>query len=103
MNLFAGLTEEIFMLVIVVYDISDDRRRLKLSSFLEGYGRRVQESVFECFIELHEMQKLYRRIQKRVKPELDNVRLYWVSSDALSKTLTIGSPLPEPPPEVYII
>jgi CRISPR-associated protein Cas2 len=38
------------MLVLVVYDIADDRRRLKLANFLEGHGRRVQESVFECFI-----------------------------------------------------
>jgi CRISPR-associated protein Cas2 len=73
MNLFGGLTEGISMLVLVVYDISDDRRRLKLSTFLEGYGRRVQESVFECFIDLNEMKKLYCRIQKKVKPELDNV------------------------------
>jgi CRISPR-associated protein Cas2 len=91
------------MLVVVVYDIADDRRRLKLSNFLEGFGRRVQESVFGCFIDHNEMQKLYRRVQSRVKPELDNVRFYWVPSDALPKTLTIGSPLPEPPPEVYII
>ena len=44
------------MLVLVVYDIADDRRRGKLSDFLEGYGRRVQESVFECFIGLAQMQ-----------------------------------------------
>jgi CRISPR-associated protein Cas2 len=35
------------MLVVVVYDIADDKRRLKLANFLEGYGRRVQESAFE--------------------------------------------------------
>jgi CRISPR-associated protein Cas2 len=91
------------MLVIVVYDIADDRRRLKLSNFLEGFGRRVQESVFECFIDLDEMQKLYRRVRKQVKPELDNGRFYWVPSDALPKTLTIGSLQPEPPPNLYII
>jgi CRISPR-associated protein Cas2 len=91
------------MLVLVVYDISDDRRRLKLSNFLEGFGRRVQESVFECFLELSDMQKLFQRVQKKVKPELDNVRFYWIPSDALPKTLTIGSPLPSPPPRVYII
>jgi CRISPR-associated protein Cas2 len=101
-----GLSEQYWdkpMLVVVVYDIADDRRRLRLSNFLEGFGRRVQESVFECFIDLDEMQKLYKRVQKQVKSDLDNVRFYWVPSDALPKTLTIGSQLPEPPPEVYII
>ena len=91
------------MLVVVVYDIADARRRLKLSNFLEGFGYRVQESVFECFIELDEMQKLHKRVLKQVKPEFDNVRFYWVPSDAVPKTLTIGSQKPKPPPEVHII
>jgi len=47
------------MLVVVVYDIPDDKRRTKLSKFLEGYGRRTQFSVFECFLSLEEMRELY--------------------------------------------
>jgi len=91
------------MLVLVVYDVSDDKRRLKLSNFLEGYGRRVQESVFECFISLDQMKKLHAQVKKRVKPDVDNVRFYWIPSDALPKALAIGSELPKPPPNVYII
>jgi CRISPR-associated protein Cas2 len=90
------------MLVLVVYDIADDRRRTKLSDFLEGYGRRVQESVFECFLSLAEMQKLHQRVQRRVKTQEDNVRFYWVPADAVERTLTIGSSPPEPPPNFYI-
>lgn len=33
---------------IVVYDIEDDRERLRVGKLLEGFGRRVQKSVFEC-------------------------------------------------------
>ncbi|NJR61336.1 MAG: CRISPR-associated endonuclease Cas2 [Cyanobacteria bacterium CRU_2_1] len=91
------------MMVLVVYDIPDDRRRQKLADFLEGYGRRVQKSVFECFLSLEKMQKLYQQIQYRVKAEEDNVRFYWVPSDALGKTLAIGSLPPQPPPDLYII
>jgi CRISPR-associated protein Cas2 len=91
------------MLVLVVYDIPDDKRRTKLAAFLEGYGRRVQESVFECFLSLAEMEQLYRQIGRRVKSDEDNVRLYWVPADALPRTLAIGSPPPDPPPDVYII
>lgn len=91
------------MLVLVVYDIADDKRRTKLATFLEGYGRRVQYSVFECFLSLMDMQKLHHQIAKRVKPDKDNVRLYWVPVDAIPRTLTIGSLPPEPPPESYII
>jgi len=91
------------MLVLVVYDIPDDKRRLKLSNFLEGYGRRVQYSVFECFLSLEEMRQLHQKVQKRVKPAEDSVRFYWISQEAVSRVLTIGSPPPEKPPEVYII
>lgn len=91
------------MLVLIVYDIPDNKRRQKLATFLEGYGRRVQKSVFECFISLAEMQKLYALVERRVKPAEDNVRFYWIAADALPRTLTIGSSGPEPPPQLYII
>jgi len=91
------------MLILVVYDIPDDKRRLKLSNFLEGHGRRVQQSVFECFLSLEKLEKLHQQVKKRVKPEEDNVRFYWIPADAVPRTLTIGSPPPEPPPEVYIL
>lgn len=91
------------MLVVVVYDIPDDNRRTKLSNFLEGYGRRVQYSVFECFLSLEEMRSLHQKIEKRVKPTEDNVRFYWISAEAVSRVLTIGSSTPESPPNIYII
>ena len=91
------------MLVIVVYDIPDNKRRKKVSDFLEGYGRRVQYSVFECFISLEEMRSLYEKIKKRVKSEEDNVRFYWISTEAVTRSLTIGSELPQQPPNYYVI
>jgi CRISPR-associated protein Cas2 len=91
------------MLIVVVYDIADDKRRLKLSNFLEGHGRRVQESVFECFMSLDEMRRLHKKICRRVKPLEDNVRFYWLAADAAAKVLTIGSEPPSAPPEAYII
>ena len=91
------------MLVLIVYDIPNDKRRNKLATFLEGYGRRVQYSVFECFLELGEMRELHQKLQTRVNEEEDNVRLYWISKDALSRVLTIGSDRPQEPPATYIV
>ena len=91
------------MLVLVVYDISDTKRRTKLSKFLEGYGRRVQFSVFECFLSLDEMKRLHGEVLGRVKPKEDNVRFYWIAADAVPRTLTIGSVPPKEPPNVYIL
>ncbi|NJM73506.1 MAG: CRISPR-associated endonuclease Cas2 [Scytonema sp. RU_4_4] len=91
------------MLVLVVYDIPDDKRRTKLSNFLEGYGRRVQLSVFECFLSLEEMRELHEKVKKLVKPVEDNVRFYWISQEAVSRVLTIGGETPQPPPKYYVI
>lgn len=91
------------MLVLVVYDIPNNKRRLKLSNFLEGHGRRVQDSVFECFLSLDEMRQLHQKIEKRVKADEDDVRFYWISKDAISRVLAIGSSPPQEPPNAYII
>lgn len=91
------------MLVVVVYDIPNDRRRTRLSNFLEGYGQRVQFSVFECFLNLEEMRQLFEKAKKIVKPAEDNVRFYWISQDAVSRVLTIGSEIPTSPPKYYVI
>lgn len=91
------------MLVVVVYDIPDDKRRSKLSNFLEGYGRRIQLSVFECFLNLSEMQQLYDDVKKRVKASEDNVRFYWISQEAVNRVLTIGGESPQAPPKYYVI
>ncbi len=91
------------MLVVVVYDIPHDKRRTKLSNFLEGYGRRVQYSVFECFLSLEEMRRLFEKSKKLVKPSEDNVRFYWISQEAVERVLTIGSVEPTSPPKYYVI
>ena len=91
------------MLVLVTYDISDNKRRTRLATFLEGYGRRVQKSVFECFLNQDEMQDLHQRIQRRVNPEEDSVRFYWLTPQSVAKSLVIGGEPPTPPPSVYIV
>lgn len=91
------------MLVLVIYDIPDNKRRKKLSDFLEGYGRRVQLSAFECFLTLGEMRKLHDQLAKRVLLAEDDVRLYWINADAMPRTLTLGSLPPQPPPDAYVL
>ena len=37
-------------IVLVIYDITDDKRRTKMVRCLERYGVRVQKSAFEAFL-----------------------------------------------------
>ena len=48
------------MLYLIAYDISIDARRTKLAELLEGFGQRVQRSVFECDLNEREYQGLER-------------------------------------------
>lgn len=45
-------------LVLIIYDIIDNRRRTQFSKFLLSYGVRIQKSAFEAYIN----QKLYDKL-----------------------------------------
>ena len=59
MGLYFNLSEEErefakqkTMFCLIIYDIRSNKRRLKLSKLLEGYGVRVQKSCQEMIISL---------------------------------------------------
>jgi CRISPR-associated protein Cas2 len=64
------------MFVVVAYDITHDRRRLRVMKKMKGYGEHVQESVFECDVNPAVYRKLIQDLRKLIKPEEDNVRIY---------------------------
>ena len=69
------------MLVIVCYDVNTEtregRRRLRrVAKVCEGTGQRVQKSVFECRIDLMQMEALEARLVAAVNLEQDCLRLY---------------------------
>lgn len=66
-------------LVLIIYDIIDNKRRLKMVKLLESYGRRVQKSAFEVLVTNTMYNDMISGIQK-VMAEEDNVRLYRLNS-----------------------
>lgn len=62
-------------LVVIIYDISDNKRRVKLSKYLQGFGFRVQRSAFEAIIDKKTYNKLIKGIPKLISTE-DNVKAY---------------------------
>jgi CRISPR-associated protein Cas2 len=72
------------MLVIVCYDVNTEtkagRRRLRrIAKVCESTGQRVQKSVFECQVNLMQMEDLERRLLAEVDLKEDNLRLYRMS------------------------
>ncbi len=78
------------LLYVVAYDIPCDKRRKKVSDLLEGYGQRVQLSVFECVLTAHKYDELRRRLNKQVKLAEDSVRFYPLSKHTLAQVETWG-------------
>jgi CRISPR-associated protein Cas2 len=91
------------VLYVVTYDIPSDKRRQKVAKLLEGYGRRVQYSVFECLLSEVKYEELQKRLWRRVKLEEDSVRFYPLSQHTLGRVVLWGGvALTEVPGSVII-
>lgn len=61
--------------VLVIYDIVENKKRVKLSKLLQGYGFRIQKSAFEAVI----TKKKYKKLLKELMPfgnADDSIRVY---------------------------
>jgi len=67
------------MFYLVCYDIVNNRRRTKVSNFLQGYGLRVQKSVFECVLSPDQYKTVQKRLHKLIKEQEDQIRFYPMS------------------------
>ena len=92
------------MFYVIVYDITDDKRRKKVAELLEGYGERVQYSVFECVLNKRQYQQLAHRLKKRINLEEDSIRIYPVTKSSLqqSQTWGVGKQITKPPRSTII-
>ncbi|GAA6614989.1 MULTISPECIES: CRISPR-associated endonuclease Cas2 [Nostocales] len=92
------------MLYVVAYDIPCDKRRKKVSDLLEGYGKRVQYSVFECQLPPSKYKELCQRLKKKVKLAEDSVRFYPLSQHTWGQVETwgVGPPVTELPGSIIV-
>ena len=63
------------MLIIVSYDIVDDKRRTKLAKKLCDFGKRVQYSVFECDLSKEQLKDMTQKALKQINLEEDSLRI----------------------------
>ena len=69
------------MLVIVCYDVNTEtregRRRLRrVAKLCEATGQRVQKSVFECQIDLAQLETLERKLRAEIEETQECLRIY---------------------------
>ena len=89
--------------VLVVYDISNDRRRTKLHNLLLDYGSPVQYSVFECLLEAGRFEKMKAAVRKVTRPKKDNVRYYWLCAGCAAKIEAPGGEIVTEPPGAVVV
>ena len=61
--------------VLIIYDIVSNKRRIKFSKLLKGYGFRVQKSSFEAYIKKNIFNKLLKEIEN-FAIKTDTIRVY---------------------------
>ena len=69
------------MEVLITYDVSTEtaagRKRLRqVAKACEGYGQRVQKSVFECIVNAAQLEALRATLERIVDPAQDSLRIY---------------------------
>lgn len=83
--------------LLITYDVNTttpagQARLRKVAKICEGYGHRVQKSVFEVVCKETEKLKLVAELNKVIETALDSIRIYHLPTQALDNVEHIGLP-----------
>ena len=77
--------------IVVVYDIVDDKTRRIVGDILEGFGRCVNRSVFECQIRnSKQRKKLEESLTREINVKIDSLRIYTICSNCMQSATVLG-------------
>ena len=77
-------------IVLVIYDITDDRRRTRMVKCLERYGIRVQKSAFEAFLTEKKYERMMELTSGLIDPVTDSLRVYLLANHTSVRSWGIG-------------
>ncbi|MCL7419490.1 MAG: CRISPR-associated endonuclease Cas2 [Methylobacter sp.] len=83
------------MLILVSYDVSTEtpqgRRRLRrVAKTCLNYGQRVQKSVFECKVNLAQMETLKTKLLDEIDEGEDSLRIYRIIEPLEKNVMEFG-------------
>ena len=83
------------MLVLITYDVNTENaagktRLRKVAKQCVNYGRRVQNSVFECLLDNAQCITLKAILADIIDPEKDSLRIYYLGNKYQTKIEHIG-------------
>ena len=62
-------------IVLIIYDIVDNKMRLKMVKCLERYGVRVQKSAFEALLNRKQYDIMIRQCSRLINTVIDYLRI----------------------------
>ena len=95
--------KESYFMIIVSYDISNDKKRRHFQKFIEKFGHRLQYSVYEMENSDRILNNVVTQIENKFSKqfdESDSVLIFMLSSSC--KTIKYGFPRHEDK-ELYIV
>ncbi len=83
------------MLVLITYDVNTEtsagKKRLRqVAKQCVNYGRRVQNSVFECILDNAQCVALKEKLSSIIDEEVDSLRFYYLGNQYKTKIEHIG-------------
>jgi CRISPR-associated protein Cas2 len=83
-------------LILVAYDVStvtaQGRRRLRrVAKVCQNYGQRVQNSVFECWVDAAQWVTLRAAVSAEIDPESDSLRFYFLGDRWRGRVEHVGA------------
>ena len=78
-------------MVVICFDVCDDRRLYRVARELGNFGSRVQKSLFECHLNKEQLTDLQQRLAKLIDKNEDHVRYYFLCGKDV-KQISIDGP-----------
>ena len=83
------------MLVLITYDVNTEnsggkKRLRKVAKQCENYGRRVQNSVFECIVDQAQCVMLKSILTEIIDESVDSLRFYYLGNKYETKIEHVG-------------
>ncbi len=83
------------MLILITYDVNTEtaagRKRLRqVAKQCVNYGRRVQNSVFECILDQAQCVALKATLTKIIDENVDSLRFYYLGNKYQAKVEHVG-------------
>ena len=83
------------MLVVITYDVNTmtvagEKRLRRVAKLCERYGVRVQNSVFECYMDNAKALEVKHILEKIIDKDHDSLRFYYLGNQYENKVEHIG-------------